>query len=312
MFCVIALVVLSILGIFSASNRQLAKEALDCVLRRVTLRPCNTGFDEKMKAKILGVVIIRSEGAASFLNHNFERLAWVFFLATIISLFWTVRGFYLFYVTGSCNGLNDSSFCVFDPKGENSQFSSTGPGCAVSDNPIKDVTLTNVDMTGWPVLGTNGTDKIVMVGCYACDYTRKVYPEIRELVKKYNVQFTFVDFPVKEKSDYLSKVGYCVYQADQDKFWPLTDKLFAADKPNLENTTYVDGLLSGLGLDPLKINACVAEPQTQTVVDAQLHEVRNTNFPGTPTLFVNGEAAVGPRPYRVYAIMLRGLFYWLQ
>ncbi len=55
MFCIVAFVVLSILGIFSASNRVLAREALDCVLRRVTLRPCNTGFDEKMKAKLLGV-----------------------------------------------------------------------------------------------------------------------------------------------------------------------------------------------------------------------------------------------------------------
>ena len=51
MFCIVAFVVLSILGIFSAANRRLAKEALDCVFRRITFRPCNTGFDEKMKAK---------------------------------------------------------------------------------------------------------------------------------------------------------------------------------------------------------------------------------------------------------------------
>ena len=56
MFCIISFVVLSILGIFSATNRALARESLDCVLRRVTLRPCNTGFDEKMKARILGSV----------------------------------------------------------------------------------------------------------------------------------------------------------------------------------------------------------------------------------------------------------------
>jgi len=312
MFCVIALVVLSILGIFSASNRHLAKEALDCVLRRVTLRPCTTGFDEKMKAKILGVVITRSEGAAIFLNHNFERLAWAFFLATVLSLVWTVRGFYLFYITGNCNGLNDSSFCLFDPSGANSQFSSSGPGCAVSDNPIKDVTLTNVDLTGLPILNANGTDKIVMIGCYACDYTRKVYPEIRQLVQKYNVQFIFADYPVKESSDYLSRVGACVYQVDPEKFWPLTDQLFAADKPNLGDTAFVDGLLTNLGLDPAEINACAADPQTEAVVSEQLHQIRNTNFPGTPTLFVNGVAAVGPRPYRVYAILLRGPFYWLK
>ncbi len=50
--CVVALVVLSIMGIFSASNRALAKEAFDCVFRRITLRPCPTGFDEKIKARV--------------------------------------------------------------------------------------------------------------------------------------------------------------------------------------------------------------------------------------------------------------------
>ncbi len=313
MFCVISLVVLSILGIFSASNRQLAKEALDCVLRRVTLRPCTTGFDERMKAKILGVVIVRSEGAASFLNRNFERLSWVFFLVMLISLVWTVRGFYLFYATGSCNGLNDSSFCVFDPAGENNQVSSSnsGGGCAVSDNPVKELTLQNVNLAGLPVWNANGKDKLVLVGCYACDYTRRVYPDIRALMKDYDIQLTFADYPVKEKTDYLSRIGYCVNQASPEKFWPLNDALFAADKANLENVPYVDNLLTGLGLDPAKINACAAEPTTQEVVTEQLHQIKNTNFYGTPTLFVNGQPVVGPKPYRVYAILLKGPFYWL-
>lgn len=312
MFCVISLVVLSILGIFSASNRQLAKEALDCVLRRVTLRPCLTGFDEKMKAKILGVVIIRSEGAASFLNRNFERLSWIFFTLMLVSLIWTVRGFYLFYATGSCNGLNDSSFCVFDPKGDNNQVSSNGPGCAVSDNPVKELTLQNVNLNGLPVWNAGAKDKLVLLGCYACDYTRKVYPDIRALMNDFDIELTFADYPVKEKSDYLSRIGYCVNQASPEKFWPLNDALFATDKANLENVPYVDNLLSGLGLDPQKIEACAAENKTLDVVTEQLRQIKNTNFYGTPTIFVNGLPVVGPKPYRVYAILLKGPLYWLQ
>ncbi len=106
MFCIIAFIVLSILGIFSASNRALAREALDCVSRRVTFRPCTTGFDEKMKAKILGKVIMRSEGLARSISKNFEALAWFFFLLMMTASVFFIRGLYLFYVTGSCNGLN--------------------------------------------------------------------------------------------------------------------------------------------------------------------------------------------------------------
>jgi hypothetical protein len=101
MFCIVSFVVLSILGIFSASNRELAREALDCVFRRVTFRPCNTGFDEKMKAKILGVVITRSESAARFLTRFFEPLSWAFFAVMLVSLVFFVRGLALYYVTGN-------------------------------------------------------------------------------------------------------------------------------------------------------------------------------------------------------------------
>jgi len=40
--------------------------------------------------------------------------------------------------------------------------------------------------------------------------------------------------------------------------------------------------------------------------------VDKTGFYGTPTIFINGKAFVGPKPYRVYAIALKGLFYWLK
>ncbi len=60
MFCLIALIVFSILGIFSATHRKLAKEAFDCVFRRITLRPCNTGFDQKIKGKIIGKLLNKS------------------------------------------------------------------------------------------------------------------------------------------------------------------------------------------------------------------------------------------------------------
>ena len=36
------------------------------------------------------------------------------------------------------------------------------------------------------------------------------------------------------------------------------------------------------------------------------------DFMGTPTIFINGQGFVGPKPPRVYAIALEGLFYWLK
>jgi hypothetical protein len=315
MFCVAAAIILSILGIFSAANRQLAKEALDCVFHRITFRPCTTGFDEKMKAKILGKVINRSEKTARFLNSHFELLAWIFFVLILGASVFAVRGVYLFYTTGNCNGVNNSGFCIFDPTGENNETSSTNGGaCPVPTNKAGGggLTLQGVDLSLWPVKNTNASNKVVFVGCYSCDYTRKVWPEIKALVEKFQPEFFFAEYPTKLKTDYLSKVGYCVFNQDQDKYWQMNDVLFAEDKSKLEDHAATEKILSDLGLNVDNVNACINDPATEANVQKIFTEVRKTNFYGTPTIFINGEPLVGPKPYRVYAIQMEGFFYWLK
>lgn len=316
MFCIVAAVVLSILGIFSATNRQLAKEALDCVFRRVTFRPCNTGFDEKMKARILGKVINRSEGAAKFLSKFFEPLSWAFFVILLAASIFMVRGLFLFYTTGSCNGVNSEQFCIFDPTGENNQTSSATDGaCLVPTNLSSGggLTLEGVDLNLWPVENIDSSDQLVMVGCYKCEYTRKVYPDIRKLVDKFGPKFYFGEYPTKMKTDYLSRIGYCVYNQDQEKYWQMNDAFFAEDAELLEDDSFTHEILNNLGLDAGSIESCAAQPETEEAIKNLFAEIRKTNFYGTPTIFINNEKAlVGPKPYRVYAIELEGLFFWLK
>ena len=313
MFCIVSFIVLSILGIFSASNRELASEALDCVFRRVTLRPCNTGFDEKMKAKILGVVITRSEGAARFLNRNFERLAWVFFVIFLASMVMFLRGLFLFYTTGSCNGANSTEFCVFDPTGKNNQVSTTSNVCTVPVPPAQmSLNLQKIDLTRFPTMNGDSNDKLFMIACYHCDYSRQTYPIIRSLVDRYKIGLTFIHYPVKEPTDKFSKLAYCVNKLDPDKFWAFNDSMFEGDKTNLDDPAYIDGLLGKAGIDAAAVNTCAALPETEETVKEQMKEVAGTGFTGTPTIFYKDQVFIGPKPYRVYAITLRGLFFWLK
>ncbi len=312
MFCIVAFIILSILGIFSATNRRLAKEALDCVFRRITFRPCNTGFDEKMKAKILGKVIMRSEKLASFINKRFELLAWIFFVIGMTALVMSVRGVVLWYTTGSCNGANSEAFCVFDPTGANNEVSNLGGSCPVVPKTIADLTLEGVEVDTFPALNPDGNgQKIIFIGCYSCDYSRKTYPIIRKLVDRYNAPLVYLEYPVKLHSDYLNKVGYCAYQQSSEKFWQFNDLLFSTDKPNQEDQEFVDTSLTAIGFDMPSLQACVADPATETQVESQMEQIRSTNFYGTPTIFIGDEVFVGPKPYRVYAIALKGFFYWL-
>ena len=313
MFCIVSFIVLSILGIFSASNREMARESLDCVLRRVTLRPCNTGFDEKIKARLLGVVITRSEGAAMFLNRNFEILSWTFFILVLASSIWSVRGLVLFYTTGSCNGANSEAFCVFDPTGANNTTSTLGEGCSKPVAPSEmTARLDRIDLAQFPTLNNQIGQKIVLVACYHCDYSRKAYPMIRSLADHYQIGLTFLHYPVKESNDHFSKISYCVNKVAAEKYWAFNDEMFKGDKTDLDNPEYMDGLLTSVGLDAAQINACAADPQTEKVVQEQMGEIVKTGFQGTPTVFINDQVFVGPKPYRVYAIAAQGLLYWMK
>ena len=312
MFCIVAFIVLSILGIFSASNRVLAREALDCVLRRITLRPCTTGFDQKMKAKIVGSVIGRSEKAARFINRHFEVLSWIFFFLLLTSSFFAIRGVYFFYRYGSCNGLNQSGICVFDPKGESNRISNATANCDPQKANSASLTLQGVNLDLFPVRNPQAKDVLVFIGCYECEYTRKVYPLIQELTSKYSVRYIFAHFPTQGNTEYLSEVGYCVKERAPEKYWDFNDALFAADKGQLEDSKYVEQVIRNLGINIGSIQACLFDARTKERAKQQVLELEKTGLYGTPTIFINGKPLVGPKPYRVYAIMLKGLFYWLK
>ena len=305
MACLIALIIFGIMGIFSASHRALAKEAFDCVFRRITFRPCNSTFKEKIKGKILSKIINRSTFLAKMVNKHYEILSWIFFILMVGSTFWVVRGGYNFYVYGSCNGLNASGFCAFDPSGANNKVTEVnapaGASCGVVQKNEKNVTLKNTDLSSFPTKNVGSKDNVVFIGCYDCDYSRKAYPDILKLVTNKKANFTFAHYPAKGNiTDNLANISYCVSKEAPDKFWDLNQYLFATDKNYILDSANSDKILETFGLDVKAINKCAKSPETKEAISKQVEELNKTNIYGTPTIFINSKAFVGPKPYRVY------------
>jgi protein-disulfide isomerase len=175
-----------------------------------------------------------------------------------------------------------------------------------------DVTLENVDLSLFPTKTNQpgAQNKVVLVGCYGCKFTRKAYPLIKKLVSKNPVKYVFAHYPVKDETLDLLPLEYCAYKTDQDKFWELVDILFSTDENDLNNSTYISGVLQSLGYDNEKLNACVNEPQTKINVAQQRIELEKTKIYGTPIVFINGKGLVGPKPYRVYNYILNGWRFW--
>jgi len=117
MICIIALVVFAVLGIFSVSYRPLAKEAFDCVFRKVTFRKCKTDLDKRLKSQLTGKLMTKSPKLASFTYKHFVVLSWVLTLLFILSTIYTGIGIYNYAKYGDCNGPHSDQFCIFNPTG---------------------------------------------------------------------------------------------------------------------------------------------------------------------------------------------------
>lgn len=117
MICILALIVFAVLAIFSGKYRPIAKEAFDCVFRRLTLRKCTSGLDQRLKSKITGSLMHKRPRIARLLYKNFEILSWAFTIILIVSIVYSGMGIYNYAVYGNCNGPHNDDFCIFDPLG---------------------------------------------------------------------------------------------------------------------------------------------------------------------------------------------------
>lgn len=112
--CIVAAVVLGILGIFSARYRKIAKEAFSCVKRMATFRPCETGFDDKVRSHVTARLMKRSERAAGWFYRNFKLLSVLFTVSFFLSAGYTAYTIYNLAVYGTCDPANPQN-CVFNP-----------------------------------------------------------------------------------------------------------------------------------------------------------------------------------------------------
>jgi len=116
--CIVALIVLSILSIFSAKYRNPAKEAFRCVYRMATFRPCDVHLETKIKTKLTSKLMF-VPSLARFFYKYFKPVSWIFTIAFFASLIYSAYGIYNLIVYGSCSPGNicvitSIGLCILD------------------------------------------------------------------------------------------------------------------------------------------------------------------------------------------------------
>ncbi len=99
--CIIALVVFSVMSVGSAKYRHWAREALRCVIKNLTLSPCDVGLEQRIKGKVTAK-LLAFPALARFFYWNFGVISWLFTLTFFASLIYSAYSIYNFLIYGSC------------------------------------------------------------------------------------------------------------------------------------------------------------------------------------------------------------------
>ena len=154
-----------------------------------------------------------------------------------------------------------------------------------------------IDLAGSPTRGPAGAPvTIVAFSDFQCPFCARAAPGLEQVEEAYRgrVRIAFKNLLIPGHQNAPLAAEAALAAADQGKFWPYHDKLFAnqqaLDRPSLER--YAQEL--GLDLPRFKAALDTSKHQGQIEQDARLAMALGVN--STPTFFVNGRKSVGARP----------------
>lgn len=298
MICLIALVVFGFLGIFSVRYRKIAAEAFDCVFKRIRLKPCDSWLDKRLKSQITGKLMRKNPSIGRFVFKRFELLSWIFTLLLVLSTIYIGYGFYNYVNYGNCYGPeSNGAFCIFDPSGENSQYSGIKTGYK------GEIIYPSIDDD--PALGNeNAPVVIIEFGCFRCPYTKKAENVVDKILEYYGdkVYYVYRDFPLTTRhvnADMHAEAANCALE--QNKYWEYHDLLF--EKQDMMSNHTVDDLIKlgkEIGLDNKQFEDCVLTRKYEDEVQKDYEDGYKAEIYGTPTFFINKEIIVGPKEFEEF------------
>jgi len=303
MICIIALIVFAILGIFSARYRIIAKEAFNCVFKKITLRKCDTGLDVRLKSEITGKFLRFNHNLGKIVYKYFEVFSWIFLILTIATLFFTFRGLYNYAAYGNCNGPDSNQFCIFDPLGTNTPQDGASEICAIpaqhENKPLNAPPIGEHEFKDNYYKGsTDAKVVIIEFGCYSCHYTKIAEPTIKKIIEEYDGKILYIyrDFPLSPQHITALKASEAAHCAlDQRKYWEYREYLFANQQKQLdEDLVEYAGVL---GLDTVAFKECLDSGKYRPIVEQNYNEGLDSGITVTPTFFVNDQAIIGAKDY---------------
>jgi protein-disulfide isomerase len=144
----------------------------------------------------------------------------------------------------------------------------------------------------------SGSVTVVEFSDFQCPACAAVSPYLQQLVDDGSITLVYRYFPLPQHGNALLAARAAAAAQIQGTFWPLHDRLFGtqATWENLSNDqamTYFTGLATDAGLDVSTWRADLDGSAARQAVQADYDEAGTRQLPGTPSIFINGQAYSG-------------------
>jgi protein-disulfide isomerase len=142
--------------------------------------------------------------------------------------------------------------------------------------------------------------EIVEFSDFQCPFCLRAHPTVEQVLKTYGdrVRFVYRHYPLPGHPNARPAAEASECAAEQGKFWPYYDKLFASQSRLSDADLKQDA--AELGMDAAKFNACVDSHKYAAKVDTDLRAGQEVGVDGTPAFFINGRLISGAQPYEVF------------
>ncbi|HVN90648.1 MAG TPA: thioredoxin domain-containing protein [Candidatus Binataceae bacterium] len=141
--------------------------------------------------------------------------------------------------------------------------------------------------------GKDAAVTVVEFSDFQCPYCRAAEGSVKQITGKYGdrIKFVYMNFPLSFHEHAMDAARAASCAAEQDKFWPYHDALFA-DQSKL---TAADLKVTAkkLNLDTKKFDECFDKGKPDAAIKADMAQGQSLGVTGTPTFFINGREIVG-------------------
>lgn len=141
--------------------------------------------------------------------------------------------------------------------------------------------------------------------CPACqNFELNLYPGLqRDYVDAGLVRVVYMNLPVLgPASEYVARVGECVFAQSNDAFWEMKTPLYRAQTELADNRRALElALTYAPGVDGEQVDACMADPASLEAVRSDAAAAAERGLRSTPSVVVNGVTVASPSAAAVRA-----------